>query len=122
MRQFSFPIWEELGIPRPTPEQARHYLLARGWREQPYGPELFVFEGPKDDDDRTIVQILPTAESYEEYPQCLLVLLRALSLIERRLIREILADMLHPVANGAAPANGDAATKEVQRPPASRHR
>jgi hypothetical protein len=119
MNRFSFPIWEEVGVPRPTPEQVRNYVLAHEWREQPYGPELFVFEGPKDDDDRTIVQVLPSSDSYTEYPQRLLELLRALSLIEHRLIRHILADMLAPESNGApvqATTTADGETKKARRP------
>lgn len=123
LRRFSFPIWEEIGVERPTVEQVRRYLRNHGWQEQPYGPQGFTYGGPRDDDDREIVLLLPSSEQMDEYPQRLLELLRALSLIERRLIRHLLTDMHAPESNGVpvptATTNdttNDADSKKARRP------
>lgn len=100
MRRFLFPIWEEIGVERPTPEQVRHYLLAHDWQERPYGPEMLVFEKPIEGADQPVVQILSSSDRYPDYPQRLLDLLGVLCRLEDRLIRHLLTDMLAPEGNG----------------------
>jgi hypothetical protein len=104
MRRSLFPIWEELGVERPAPEQVRRYLVSHGWRERPYGPELFVFERSFEGADEPVVQILPSSQEMPAYPQRLLELLQTLSRLEDRLIRHILADVLAHEANGPPPS------------------
>lgn len=119
MRRFLFPIWEEVGVDRPTPEQVRGYMLHNDWRERPYGPELFVFEKSIVSADEPMIQILPSSERDSAYSQRLLELLQALCRLEDRLIRHILTDMLAPEANGVASqssATNDAPEKPTRQP------
>jgi hypothetical protein len=119
MRRFLFPIWEELGVEQPTPEQARRYMLTHGWTEQPYGPELFVFEKSIDGADKPMIQVLPSSAEMSSYPQRLLDLLGALCRLEDRLIRHILADMLAPEGYCVAPqvvSANDAPKQKTRRP------
>jgi hypothetical protein len=98
----ALPIWQELNVDRPTPEQVRRYMLDRGWQIQPHRPELIVFEGPLADNGERIIQVLPSSETLVDYSIRLHEMLKALSVIENRPVREILADMLPHVQKTVA--------------------
>ena len=73
----------------------RDYLLDRGWKLQAYpGPELMVFEGPKDDDGEPIVPVVPASEQLRDFRDRVEELLGALSVLEDRAARDILNDLL----------------------------
>jgi hypothetical protein len=97
--------WVDPRIERVRVADVRDYLLNRGWRLQPYpGPELLVFEGPKDDDGEPIVQVLPSSERLKDYRMRLEDLIGALAVIEDRPAGDILTDMLAGAeANGVPP-------------------
>jgi hypothetical protein len=87
--------WVDPRIDRVTVADVRSYLLDRGWRSRPFpGPELLVFEGPKDDDGEPIVQVLPSSERLRDYRMRVGDLIGALSAIEGRPAVDILNDML----------------------------
>ncbi len=94
----------------------RSYLEARGWRSRPYPlPELLVFEGPPDDAGRPIVQVLPSSESLADYPQRVIELITALSVIEDRPPVEVLDDVLRQSSRDQSPdANGPRRTAEAK--------
>jgi hypothetical protein len=95
--------WVDRRIDRVRVENVRNYLLAHNWRLQPFpGPELLVFEGPKDDDGEPILQVLPSSERLRDYRMRLEDLIGALSVIEDRPAADILTDML-----ASTQANGD---------------
>ena len=55
--------WVDPRIHQVRADQARAYLLGRGWQLQPYpGPELLVFGGPVDDDGQPVLQVLLSSE------------------------------------------------------------
>jgi hypothetical protein len=85
----------------------RSYLQKRGWHLQP-GPEtnLFVFEGPLDDDGEPIIEVLPVSEQMRDFLQRVVELITALSVIEDRPAPEVLSDIL--AADNATPAGTDA--------------
>lgn len=94
--------WVDPRIDRVSVDNVRDYLLSHGWQLQPFpGPELLVFEGPKDDDGEPIVQVLPSSERLRDYRMRVEDLIGALSIIEGRPAVEILLDML-----GSMPING----------------
>jgi hypothetical protein len=107
--------WIDPRIDRVTVGNVRTYLLARGWRLQPFpGPELLVFEGPKDDDGEPIIQVLPSSERLRDYRMRVEDLISALSVIENRPALEVLTDILSSTqTNGAAPQQH---TDEVKTP------
>ncbi len=89
------PGWIDPRIERVTVGDVRAYLLNRGWRLRPFpGPELLVFEGPKDDDGEPILLVLPSSEQLRDYRMRLADLIGALSVIESRPAVDILSDML----------------------------
>jgi hypothetical protein len=93
--------WVDPRIDRVTVDQVRTYMQDHGWQLQPFpGPELLVFEGPKDDGE-PIIQVLPSSERYRDYRMRLEELIGALSIMEDRPAVEILNDML-----AGAPSNG----------------
>ncbi len=95
--------WVDPRIERVRVDDVRAYLLDRGWRLQPFpGPELLVFEGPKDDDGEPIIQVLPSSERLRDYRMRVEDLIGALSAIEDRPAGDVLTDVLAPNrANGA---------------------
>jgi hypothetical protein len=94
--------WIDPRVERVRVDQVRTYLLGRGWRLQPYpGPELLVFEGPKDDDGQPILQVVPSSEQFRDYRMRVGDLIAALSVLEDRPATDILADIL-----GSVPVNG----------------
>jgi hypothetical protein len=91
----SHSAWVDPRIDCVTVDNVRTYLLNKGWRLQPFpGPELLVFEGPKDDDGETILQVLPSSERLKDYRMRLENLIASLSIIEGRPTADILTDML----------------------------
>jgi hypothetical protein len=110
----SHSTWIDPRIDRVTVSDVRAYLLARGWRLQPFpGPELLVFEGPKDDEGEPIVQVLPSSESLKDYRMRVEDLIGALGVIENRPATSILSDVLAGThANGAAQQHPDVANAE----------
>jgi hypothetical protein len=100
----NYSAWVDPRIDRVTVDQARTCMLDHGWRLQPFpGPELLVFEGPKDDDGEPIILVLPSAERYKDYRMRIEDMIGALSIIEDRPAVAILKDML-----AIAPTNGAA--------------
>jgi hypothetical protein len=97
--------WVDPRIDRVRVADVRNYLLNRNWRLQPYpGPELLVFEGPKDDDGETIIQVLPASERLKDYRMRLENLIGALAVIEDRPAADVLTDMLASAATNGVPA------------------
>jgi hypothetical protein len=89
-------VWVDPRLPLVRVAGVRSYLLARGWRPQPYpGPELLVFEGPTDDDGQPIVQVLPSSEQMRDFPLRVEELIAALSILEDRPPSSILSDILN---------------------------
>lgn len=83
----------------------RSYLLAHGWRLQPYArPELLVFEGPADDDGQPIIQVLPSSEQMRDFPLRVEELIASLSILEDRPASAILSDILNEGTAEAPPA------------------
>jgi hypothetical protein len=101
--------WIDPQIDRVKVSNVRDYLLNRGWRLRPFpGPELLVFEGPKDDDGSPIIQVLPSSEQLRDYRMQVEDMIGALSVIENRPAVEILNDMLSSTqANRAAQYSSD---------------
>jgi hypothetical protein len=92
---FSSNAWVDPRIRSVTVAGICPYLLARGWRLQPYpGPELLVFEGPLDDDGQPILQVVPSSERMSDFPMRVEELIAALSVLEDRPARDILEDVL----------------------------
>jgi hypothetical protein len=84
----------------------RAYLVQHGWRLEPYPrPELLVFKGPPADNGEPIIQVVPSSEQLDEYPQRLVELIGALAAIEDRPAGAVLADLLpsQPDGPGAQP-------------------
>jgi hypothetical protein len=108
--------WVDPRIDRVTVANVRTYLLNKGWRLQPYpGPELLVFEGPRDDDGEPILQVLPSSERLRDYRMRVGDLIAALSVIEGRPAVDILTDMLTGAqANGPVPQHPDGVNVENQ--------
>lgn len=106
--------WGDPRIDRVTVGNVRSYLLNRGWRLQPFpGPELLVFEGPKDDDGEPILQVLPSSERLRDYRMRVGDLIGALSVIESRPAVDILNDMLASTqTNGAVQQHSDGVNVE----------
>jgi len=94
--------WVDPRIDCVTVGNVQAYLENRAWRLQSFpGPELLVFEGPKDDDGEPIIQVLPSSERLRDYRMRLENLIGALSVIEDRPAVDILTDMLASTqANG----------------------
>jgi hypothetical protein len=101
--------WVDPRIDRVTVDNVRSYLLNRGWHLQPFpGPELLVFEGPKDDEGEAIIQVLPSSERLRDYRMRVEDLIAALSVIEGRPAVAILNDMLSGTqTNGAGQQHPD---------------
>ena len=101
-------------IDRVTVADVRTYLLNRSWRLRPFpGPELLVFEGPKDDDGEPIIQVLPSSVRLRDYRMRVEDLIGALSVIESRPAVDILNDMLSGAqTNGAAGQHPDGVKAE----------
>lgn len=100
----------------------RSYLLRRGWRLQAYpGPELFVFEGPTDEDGQTIIQVLPSSEEMRDFPLRAEELIAAVSILEDRSPQDVLTDILvetdsqFPSSSHAKGANGAVGTGETAK-------
>lgn len=88
-------VWVDPRLPLVRVAGVRSYLLNRGWRLQPYPrPELFVFEGPDDDDGQPIVQVLPSSEQMRDFPLRVEDLIAALSILEDRPASDILSEIL----------------------------
>ncbi|HWG41620.1 MAG TPA: hypothetical protein VN688_02460 [Gemmataceae bacterium] len=89
-------VWVDPRLPLVRVAGVRSYLLGRGWHSQPYpGPELLVFEGPAADDGQPIIQVLPSSEQMRDFPLRVEELIADLSILEDRLPRDILSDMLN---------------------------
>lgn len=88
--------------------EVRSYLLARGWKLVPFpGPELWVFEGPRDDDDQPIIQVVPSSEQLRDFRLRVEELIGALSILEDRPAGDVLNDiLLADLAKAAVPATG----------------
>ncbi len=101
--------WVDPRIDRVTVDEVRTYLQNRGWRSQPFpGPELLVFEGPRDDDGAPIIQVLPSSERLKDYRMRVENLIGALSVIEERPAVDVLTDMLAGAeSNGAGELHAD---------------
>ncbi len=71
------------------------YLLGRGWklRTSP-NPNMLIFEAPVGDDEKPLVQALPSAESFSDYHQRITEFITALSEIENRHPVELLEAIL----------------------------
>lgn len=91
----SHRVWVDARLPLVRAAGVRSYLLAHGWRPQPYSAlELLVFEGPADDDGQPIVQVLPSSEQMRDFPLRVEELIAALSILEDRPAAVILGDIL----------------------------
>jgi hypothetical protein len=115
--------WVDPRIDRVSVAAVRAYLDAHGWRLQPFpGPELLVFEGPKDDDGQPILQVLPSSERLRDYRMRVEDLIGALSVIENRPASEILTEILTAMPTNGVPesSSGDGAgsrsTSEIRQP------
>ena len=107
--------WVDPRIDRVTVAGVRSYLLNKGWRLQPFpGPELLVFEGPKDDDGEPILQVLPSSEQLRDYRMRVENLIGALSLIEGRPAVDILNDMLASTQTTGAVQHPDGVNAETK--------
>jgi hypothetical protein len=106
--------WGDPRIDHVTVGSVRSYLLNRGWRLQTFpGPELLVFEGPKDDDGEPIIQVLPSSEQLRDYRMRVEDLISAVSVIENRPAVQVLNDMLSITpANGVTQYNPDGVNVE----------
>ena len=95
--------WIDPRINRVTVGNVQTYLLNKGWRLQEFpGPELLVFEGPKDDDGEPIIQVLPSSEQFKDHQMRVADLIDALGVMEDRSSVDILADILAaPTTNGS---------------------
>jgi hypothetical protein len=109
--------WLDPRIDRLTVADVRTYLLNKGWRLQAFpGPELLVFEGPKDDDGKPIVQVLPSSERLRDYRMRLEDLIGALGVIEGRPAVDIVSDMLAGTpTNGPLPQHPDGVNVETKQ-------
>ena len=77
--------WVDPRVQQVKVADVQRYLSKRGWKNKPFPrPELLVFEGPRDDYGKPIVQVLPSAEDYADYRQRLIELITALAVIEGR--------------------------------------
>jgi hypothetical protein len=109
--------WIDPRITDVTVAGASAYLLARGWRLQPYPrPELLVFEGPNDDNGEPMIQVLPSSERMRDYQMRLEDLIGALGIIEDRPAVAVLTDMLaYSRTNGAVqPQRADGVNLEAK--------
>jgi hypothetical protein len=98
--------WIDPRVGEVQPEQARAYMLAHGWEPKPFPrPELWLFEGPPDDDGRPIRLFVPSERKGTDYLECIARLITTLAVIEDRYAVAVLTDMLAP-ANGQPPADG----------------
>ena len=87
--------WVDPRMTAVTPEDIRSYLLARGWKLAPQSDaSLLVFEGPSDDDGRTIVQVLPSSAAMRDFALRSEELIGALAVFEDRPASDVLSDVL----------------------------
>jgi hypothetical protein len=89
--------WVDPRLKDVRPEQARAYMLAHGWEQKPFPrPEMWLFEGPPDDDGQPIPLFVPSTAEGSDYLQRIYELVTALAIIEDRLAIEVLNDTLAP--------------------------
>jgi hypothetical protein len=104
-----FGNWIDPRIASVRVDDVRNYMLRHGWELQAYpNPKVLVFGGPKDDDNKPIIQVLPSSEKLGDYEIRLEELIRSLSIMEQRTTFEILDELLneHP-RNGKQRRNDD---------------
>jgi hypothetical protein len=98
--------WIDARVSDVQPEQARTYVLTHGWVQKPFPRrEMWLFEGPLDDEGQPIRLFVPSERNGSDYPECIARLVTALAVIEDRYAVAVLNDMLAP-ANGPPPGDG----------------
>ncbi len=98
--------WVDPRLKDVRPEQARAYLLAHHWALKPFPrPEVWVFEGPPDDDGRPIRLFVPSSPAGSDYLQRMYEAVTALAILEDRHAADVLTEML-AAADGAPTGNG----------------
>ena len=109
--------WVDPRIASVRPAAVQSYLLRRGWKRQPFpGPELWVFEGPLDDDGEPIIQVIPSSESLRDFRLRTEELIGAMSILEDRPAVEILNDILKETPPLAPPVAQDGVNAPVGTP------
>jgi hypothetical protein len=103
--------WIDPRVRQVRPEQAKAYLLARGWTPATDNrPYVWAFEPPSNArPSRSGVislALVPNFEPNEEYYDFVFRLITVVAVSENRLAADVLTDMLAPTP--AAPANGAA--------------
>jgi hypothetical protein len=99
-------------------DQIKNYLIQHGWKQVPFRREgLLVFEGPKDDDGESIVQVIPRSERASDFGLRAADLVDALSVIEDRPPEEIVREITE--ANASASSSQGPASPWT-RPPLRR--
>lgn len=99
--------WIDPRVKLVRPEQARAYLLARGWTQRPFTrPQIQLFEGPLDDDRRPIPVAVPCAEAASDYADAVVHLVTSIAQIEDRYAVAVLNDILAAAPAPAPAANG----------------
>lgn len=98
--------WIDPRVGQVKPADAVRYLLARGWKRQPFPrPGVLLFEGPRDDLGEPIIQMLPASEESADYRDSLIRIITALAIIEDRLAPAVLDDILRPLVDTARSAS-----------------
>jgi hypothetical protein len=98
--------WVDPRLKDVRPEQARAYMLAHGWKQKPFPrPQVWLFEGPLDDDGQPIPLVVPSEPVGSDYLQRIYELVTTLAILEDRLAVDVLNDMLAST-NGQPPADG----------------
>lgn len=96
-------------------DQIKSYLIRRGWKQVPFRREgLLVFQGPKDDDGESIVQVIPRSERASDFGLRAADLVDALSVIEERPAEEIVREITE--ANGTC-SRSEGRASPWTRPP-----
>lgn len=101
--------WVDPRVKQVRAAQARAYMEQHGWKLKPsLRPESLMYEGPRADDGKPILQIVPVSEDFVDYGLSITYLITNLAVIEDRLAVDVLNDMLQiaddmPASNGAPP-------------------
>lgn len=93
--------WVDPRVQKVKVADLQRYLLKHGWKEQKPDPDLLVFEGPRDDYGKPIIQVLPAGEHYADFRQRVIELITALAVIEDRSAQAVLDDILRRPAGAA---------------------
>jgi hypothetical protein len=93
--------WIDPRVAQVRPEQARAYLLDRGWRDlgPAANPNLVLFEGPGDGEDLPAV-LLPLQRDEGPMLQRMIELIGEVALFEGRGAARVLDDVLRETADG----------------------